>query len=294
MTQLLNMRFTLWIALLATLLIWSCKKQEEVIVSGNIPPADETVSNITVESYINRSYISLLGRKPDQGEMNTGIAILRAHNFSLADRHTFLADVMDEPAYFQNLFDIGRSQFIDGVDTSEIQETILVFNILLTDPNYQPIWPQLQIEIDKLETVMAIVPDLQNSVLDVRGMHRRLIYNYVYDQLNMGTQNFVISCFQKFLLRYPTTDELAKSELMVNGFPSQIFFETGKSKTDFIQIFLDSRDYAEGQVRDLFGRYLFREPSSAEMSQYAQLYLDSNDYPALQRSILSSDEYAGI
>lgn len=292
--QLYDMRFTLWIAIFAALTLWGCKKQEEVIVPGNTPPPDQTISNIAVESYINRSYISLLGRKPDQTETNTGLGILRAHNFSQADRNAFLDDVMGKQAYHQNLFDIGRVHYIEGVDTSEIQENLTVFNILVTDPNYQAIWPQIQIEIDKLELVLDIVPDLRNGSLDVKGMHGRFVFNYVYDQLNMGTQNFVISCFQRFLFRYPTTDELEKSELMVNGFPSQIFLETGKTKSDFIQIMLDSRDYAEGQVRDLYARYLFREPSSEEMSQLAQQYLGSNDYQGLQKAILATDEYAGI
>lgn len=287
------MRITL-LCILVVLLVAGCRKQEEVIITGNTPPPDETIPHLTIESYANRSYISLLGRKPSDAEMNTAVAQLRAHNFSNADRISFLDGVMAKPEYLQNLFDIGRNQLIDGVDTSEIQENIDVFTLLSTDPNYQALWPQIQAEIVKMQAVMDIVPDLSNGTIDVRGMHQRLIYNYIYDQLNMGTQNFVISCFQKFFLRYPSTDELERGELMVNGFPSSLFLQTGKTKTDFILIILNSREYAEGQVRDIYARYLFREPSSAEMSQYAQEYLQSNDYQALQQIVLAGDEYAGI
>lgn len=276
------------------LLMAGCKKQEEVIITGNNPPPDQTIPHLTIESYANRAYISLLGRKPSDAEMNTSVAVLRANNFSNADRIAFLDGVMAKPEYLQNLFDIGRNQFLDGVDTSEIQDNIDIFTLLSTDPNYQPLWPVIIAEIGKMQAVMDIVPDLANGSIDVRGMHSRLIYNYIYDQLNMGTQNFVISCFQKFLFRYPTTDELERGELMVNGFPSSLFLQTGKTKTDFMQIMLNSRDYAEGQVRDLFVRYLFREPSSEEMSQYAQEFLQSNDYQALQQVVLAGDEYAGI
>lgn len=125
-------------------------------------------------------------------------------------------------------------------------------------------------------------------------MHRRLVDNPVYDEINMGTQNFVIATFNQLLLRYPTENELAQSSLMIEGFNGILFFEPGKSKDDYLTIFTESNDYFEGQVRDVYLRYLFREPLSHEVTTYAEQYKTSDDYSALLKVVLGSDEYAGI
>jgi hypothetical protein len=41
-------------------------------------------------------------------------------------------------------------------------------------------------------------------------------------------------------------------------------------------------------------RFLFREPKTEEMAAQTSLYKTSHDFKALQRYILSSNEYAGI
>ena len=47
-------------------------------------------------------------------------------------------------------------------------------------------------------------------------------------------------------------------------------------------------------MRELFARYLFREPTSAEQSFYTQRYKSNQNYKLLQRDILSLDEFVGI
>ena len=110
----------------------------------------------------------------------------------------------------------------------------------------------------------------------------------------MGTENFVVSMFQHFLYRYPTDDELTQSKQIVDGFEGVVFLQTGHIKDDFLNIFFGCNNYFEGQVRDLYMRYLFREPTSVEMSDKAASYKKSLNYKALQKEILSTNEYAGI
>lgn len=61
-----------------------------------------------------------------------------------------------------------------------------------------------------------------------------------------------------------------------------------------MDIILNTGNYFESQVRELYLRYLFRQPSSEEMVQLGASYKANLDYKALQKSILSSDEYVGI
>lgn len=280
--------------LLLLTLTSSCKKDKEVIIEGNTHPPDGTVSNVVKENYVNKSYISVLGRKPSPTELSAGIAILNQHNLSVADRNQVLDDIFAKPGYNQRLYDISVATLLDNLDTAQITTFIYVFQTLLIDPQYQAQWPLIQAEKTKLELLKASVADLNSGTLSVIGLHKRCINNYMYDQVNMGTENFVVSMFQNFLYRYPTEEELAQGKQIVDGFEGVIFLQTGYVKDDFINIFFGCNNYFEGQVRDLYLKYLFREPTSMEVSEKATVYKNSLDYKALQKAILASDEYAGI
>ncbi len=110
----------------------------------------------------------------------------------------------------------------------------------------------------------------------------------------MGSLNFVVSLYQNFLRRYPTENELNNGIVMVDGDFAIVFQQSGNSKSDFINIFFASNDYFEGQVRDLYLRYLFREPTSSESATLTIQYKNSKDYKALQRTILATNEFIGI
>ena len=205
-----------------------------------------------------------------------------------------LEDILAKPGYNQRLYDISVSTLLNNIDTADISNNIYLFALLLTDSNYIAYWPQLQIEKTKLELLKASVADLNAGTITVIGLQKRCINNYFYDQLNMGTENFVVSMFQNFLYRYPTDDELAHAKNMVDGFEDVIFLQTGYTRDDFITIFFGANNYFEGQVRDLYLRYLFREPTSVEMSSNAATYKNSLNYKQLQKDILSRDEYIGL
>ena len=110
----------------------------------------------------------------------------------------------------------------------------------------------------------------------------------------MGTENFVVSTFQNFLFRYPSDAELLNGKTMVDGDNAILFLVIGKSKTDYLNIFFTSDDYYEGQVRNAFRKYLFREPSPAEIALYADVYKTGDNYSLLQKEIFALDEYSGV
>lgn len=276
------------------MLFAACKRDKEVIVPGNEAPPDSTIANVVLESYINRSYIILLGAQPDAIEMSQAKVILRAHGVSQADREAFLDLVMAEPAYPMRMFDVGRGLVLNGSDTTDVRGEIFLLNLILADSAFISVWDIALEQKAQLEAVLAIPADLAAGTLDMRGMHKRLVSNKVYDQINMGTQNFVVSMFQNFLERYPTDAERAASELMVDGFSSQIFLVSGRNKAQFIDIFMSSSDYDEGQVRDLFTRYLFRNPTTEELESLTVAYRNDNDYKALQKAVMSNDQFVGL
>lgn len=271
-----------------------CKKEEEIIVPGNEAPPDSTVNDVVLESYINRCYITLLGERPDDAEMAAGKTALRSHNLSMADREAFLDGLMAQPAYVPRVYDIGRANLLNSTDTSDIREEIWLLDFILSDSAYIAFWPLAQTERAKLQDVVDIPADLAAGTIGMQEVYRRLVTNRIYDDINMGTQNFVISLFQNFLNRYPTEAERVAGEAMVNGFTSQVFLVNGDSKTEFIDIFLHSRDYYEGQVRELYRRYLYHEPTTEAMEELTLSYEANGDYKALQKAVLSNDEFVGL
>ncbi|HRH02843.1 MAG TPA: hypothetical protein PLN13_10905 [Bacteroidia bacterium] len=272
----------------------SCKKTEEVIIPNNTSPTDHTISELTKKNYINKVYISVLGREPSTAELNTDLAVLNSGNFSSNSRAVFLDAVLNKQGYSFRNWIIASNELLNATDTSEIRMYIAIYTSLLSNTSFQNLWPVIEIEIHKLQLMYNVPGALQADSLDIIGMHKRCVFNYFYDQINMGTSNFVTATFQNFLNRYPTDAELENAINMVDGFNASLFLETGNSKSDFITIFFNSDNYFEGQVRALFIRYLFRAPNSAEMTDLSLKYKADKNYKLLQKRILLLDEYVGI
>lgn len=284
------------------LLIWAttllmmaaCNKTEEVVVKNNVPPDDHTIDSTTIEIYVNKAYINLLGREPVGNEKQDGITFLKQGDFTKTRRGEFVAQFFGLQEYKRNLHNIARNELLRNLDSSEVAFQIALFQQLLTQPQYAPFYDMINIELNRLNEYQNIMNDLIAGTLDYRGMLKRCVNNYFYDQINMGTENFVVSTYQNFLYRYPTDAELLSGKTMVDGGTAVVFLQEGKTKSDYITIFFNSADYYEGQVRYLFTKYLFREPTSAEIALYAALYQNSGSYQDLQKEIFSLDEYAGI
>lgn len=289
-------RFTSYIlgVLLFASIFTACKKSEEITIPNNTAPVDNTISDLTKKNYINKVYISVLGREPNEVELSNDLSLLNSGNFSIEKRNLFLDEVLQKPGYDYRNWLIASTELLNGTDTADASLNIAIFTSLLTNSTFQSIWPLLEVEIHKLKLLRNIPGALEGDSLDIIGMHKRIVYNYFYDQINMGSSNFVTATFQNFLFRYPTEAELSNGISMVDGFNSALFFQTGHSKMDFIELFFNSDNYFEGQVRALFTRYLFRQPNSAEMTSFSLQYKSTKDYKALQKRILSMDEYVGI
>ena len=272
----------------------ACKKYETDTISGNAPPPDPTINNVTVENYVNKVYISVLGGKPDSLELNSGTTILKKNNLSTANRTQFLDTVFKHPEYYDHLYNTVLTDLLNNLDTNEIINDIGIFQSLLLDSAYILSWNEIRYEIVRLDSMRTIPNELKSGAINTTEMQKRCINNYFYDQINMGAANFVISSFLHFLNRAPTTNELTQGENMVNGTPGTLFIQVGQSKPDYLIIFFSSLNYFEGEAVLLYNKYLFRNPTSVEMSNAATKSQSTLDYIQMQKDILSTNEYIGI
>ena len=290
------MRIARFLPFLAFLVIaFSACEKDEVIVDDNIAPPDHTIPALVVETYINKCYISLLGRKPTEAEESAAKTTLNAGGLDEASRHAMLQPVLASVEYRNKILENSSIKLLTvPFDPVDVQFRIEVTTTALNDPQYAAFVELIQMELDRYEELLSTPQDFTSGAINVRQLHRRLVNNGIYDELNMGSFNFVVSLYNHFLFRDPTESETLSATTMVDGLTSVAFFTTGDSKGDFIDIFLASDDYYEGQVRELFYRYLFREPTPEELAYHTVNYKNSNNYEALQKAMLSLDEFVGL
>jgi hypothetical protein len=279
--------------LFSVLIISSCSKIEDVIVGDNTMPPDNTIENTTIETYINKLYISTIGREPTESEFLSDFSILREADISQESRGVIIDGILNKDEYYNNLFKLECEHLLLGLDTADINQNILVINVLLTTAQGLELL-YFEDALERMLKLQEVLPGLGDGTISNIEMHKRMVNNNMYDEINMGTENFVISMFQSFMQRYPTISELENGKLMVNDNNASLFFIPGNGKEDFINIFIESDEYFTGQTNILFNRYLFRDPTSEESVNYSLDYINSQDYKLLQRRILSTNEFIGL
>ena len=284
------MRVSLYLFVILTI---SCTKVEEVIVDGNTHPIDPTIENMIIENYVNKLYISTIGREPTTSEFDSDYGILRESNMNQESREYVINGILTQEEYYNNLFKLGSANILNGVDTAMINERVYIYQFLLTTASdFDSIY--ILNELERMLVFQQALPALNAGTITNTELYKRMVNNNFFDEINMGTENFVVAMFQSFLLRYPTEAEVENSSDMVNDRNATVFFETGNGKDDFINIFFSSDEYYTGQTNILFNRYLFRNPTSEESVNYSLDYLNSDDYKELQKRILSTNEFIGL
>jgi len=288
-----------WIFLFALVVLAACTREEIVYVKDNQAPPDQAVPLVLVENYINKTYIALLGRKPGVIEFNQALSALSSAQMSHEAREAFVSPLFEQPAYALRAYDLTRADLLNSED-STLFSFYLYFLYIQRDTATNPLLlDYVERQIVRHQAGQQIPSQLINKEIPLSEVHLRCVNNNLYDELNMGTENFVVSLFQKFLFRYPTSDdvsgnELNQAKLMVDGFPSSIFGRSGASKDDFLQIFFQTDAYLEGQVIDLYRRYLYRNPTTEEMAHGTMLFKTTQSYQALQTYLLTLNEYIGL
>lgn len=289
-----NSLFSLLLAIYICFIFLSACSKKHDEVNGNQAPPDQTVDSIVIQNYLNRIYITLLGRKATSSEYQIGIKILNVNNFSESSRKNFIDQVFTKPDYTDNLYTIARNEFLNGLDTSEVSNGIGIYQSELNKPANAAYKDDIQKQINLLYNLRNVTDDLHRGKIDVIEMYKRIVFNNFYDDINMGSANFVISLFQNFLFRYPSNEEENAGVNMVDNKASVAFNKNGSNKATYLDIFFDSPDYYEGQVRYYYKKYLFREPTSSEASVKTLSYAKDHNYRNLQKNILSTNEYAGF
>lgn len=279
-----------WIICL--LLFCSACEKETITVTDNEAPQINNTPQIKIENYVNRLFIDLIGREPLDSEMAEEVEALKNNSLDLASRKALIdklqtsTDPVDgdgsyTAAYHSYLYNLAKIRCIEGASDAVINEFI--------DGAQTPA------DEARLQNILDSQAKMLNGEITYDEMLAYMIYNRVYDEINMNSFNFVNATFENLLWRFPTDAELTEGYRMVEyNVSSNLFGQTGQNKTDYVNILAGSREMFEGLIIWAYQQLLSRRPSTEETAVLLEDFFEHRNIRLVQRSIMTSDEYANF
>lgn len=284
------------------MILGACKKteiqeiNEPYLIEGNDPPDYSGVTTLQIQNYVGRVYIDLLGEQPSVDVLQEKVEALQADDLSPESREAFVLQLMEDDEYYVNVYNYTAGQFINGVARSEIEEQVALYEYIIEqyyDQGEVQLAQYLEYELQKLVDLVEADIDWAAGEITSNEFYGRFCYNLIYDEINMGSENMVISCFENLFGRYPTDVELVNGVTMVDGISAVLLQQNGNSKTDFVQIVTHTPEFYLGRVYEQYQRLLTRQPTPVEEQNGSDL-LAQDGLQAFQVSVLITDEYAGF
>jgi hypothetical protein len=282
--------------------VFACTKKETIelhehaVVVGNVIPPNTTVSQIVLDNFINKSYIDLIGREPSSSELALHGATMKTNNYNENSRITMINTLLQSYAYYERFFNVFSAKMLENVDSITIHYDLVYFPIGIAEATANGFYSYayyLQIQQANALNLQKAKNDYRNNTIDINTFFFRLINNEYYDDINMGTANYMLATFQNLFRRFPTADELERGIDMQNNEASILMGVDGSTKEDLATILTECDAFYEGLVYDAFDRLLVRVPTSQEMGDHTSM-VKNQSYQALQRKLMVSKEYAGF
>jgi len=287
------------------LVLFSCKK--DVLIGDNDAPYYGGVPTVLVEFYVNRVFIDLIGREPFDEEMENEVAFLRSYDLSMEGRDSLIIKLQTDTtfiegdssykfAYYHRMYEILKVRLMEGASNSEINfYSYIAYQDYVVDSiagEMLNAYKKLLI-YHGLNDVIQSELQYYNGIIGIKEMHRSMIFNSVYDLINMNVFNYINAVFDNLLFRYPTLFEFDESYKMIaDNTPQILLGQSGQSKYDFADIICDSREFYEGVIQWTYLTLMARVPTSEEVDKLMNTFYYDYDLQYIQRQIMISDEYA--
>ena len=275
--------------LVPALLLTSC--EDANVVPVDTFPVDSTITDVELENYINRSFIALLNRKPTILEQDEVFAQLSVDPYSRSIRTSFIESLQTNQRARWTVWQFMSNRLVDGVDTLRLREEIDAYNFYITNSGTdgeREYWEGL---LQRAQAHKQAYTGWINQDSSYTVLMRRMFRLPAYDEINMGTENFVVSVYQHAFHRYPSDAELASGISMSDYNWSTLYSLNGNSKEDFLKIIVEQNEFKQGLIITLFEQYLNRVPDTHEIVFYLRLMNDGWGYIQLQQHLLTSSEY---
>lgn len=272
-----------------TLLLASCGRDTFVPVDNL--PADSTITQVELENYINRTHIALLNRKPTASEFAQSIQQLDINRYDRGIRDAYITNIQDMQRSKWAVWQFLSDRILDGTDTADVYWSAQWYQQRVNNSgtqNEQDYWQGL---LDRTNSNIATLNGWYSNDSTYDALIGWMVRMPVYDEINMGTENFVVSIYQHFYHRYPTDHELEQASDMVDRQWGLLYGVNGNSKADFIDIFSTQGEFSQGIIINVFESYLNRLPTTAESDRFLSHLSNGWNYQKLQRYLLTASEF---
>ena len=233
----------------------SCKKDVEIINDNDAPYYTE-IPTLLLENYVNRLYIDLLGREPLDAEMVNDVQFLRDKDITLESRGSLIVKLQSDTnfiegdssykfAYYHRIYDMIKVRLIEGASNNfigaELSNHYSDYLVDSVNGNMLDANKKL-INYHKLNNVLISELEYYNGLIELNEMHRRMIFNSVYDNINMNTFNFINAAFDNLLFRYPTQYEFDEVYKIIEDNTAQIVLGGSvNNKGDFTYLICNTK-----------------------------------------------------
>ncbi len=300
---------TSFIGIMVLLLLNQCSKDSDILVDDNDAPYNDAVPTVVINNYVNRLFIDLLGREPLDTELATETEYLKARNLSVEARDTLVTKLQSDTsyiagdssyrhAYYWRMYENFKARCIDGASDADIQGQIGIYQFAATSDSLNGDSAGLdaaRANILRTKQLLRVRTQYPNGQIHIGQCFARMANNFVFDEINMNTFNFVNATFDNLLYRYPTQVELLAGMQMIDDNTSQnIFGRNGQNKADYIEIFITSREFHEGCIMWAFQSLLARFPTTEEINSLMDDFYNTRNFQLVQKHILIGDEYANF
>lgn len=304
------MNFRIIVGLVGLLLLGSCRPASPlIIIPNNYAPPYNEVPVLLVENYVNRAYIDLQGREPLDVEMNLEVTLLQADSLSMQARLDFIYRLQFDSTsrfgltpyrdiFFQRVYERAKIDLLEGVPEADIRFDIAQLEDKAYEDSLRRDWGGVafaQSEIDKLQAILDATEQLQRGEITMPELYRRMIFNEVYDRINMGSFNFIQAVFQDLFFRVPTEEEYAQSFAIIEYNQSGLLFNQSiQTKTEYVSILTQSREFHEGLIRGAYASFLAEAPDPVILDRMLTEFYVDGDWAAILRELMASDAYANF
>ncbi|MCB0760705.1 MAG: hypothetical protein KDC12_04210 [Flavobacteriales bacterium] len=288
--------------------LFSCKKDPVVFENNDIPPYDE-IPTIIVQNYVNRLFIDIIGREPLDAEMDLEVNALEAEDLSMESREDLVeklmyseapleGDISYNHACFEKLYEDTKARLLEGSSDGFIMSKYDIFRFAAIADSLSGNVTGYEANMELANALLAIIDckeSLRTQTIEINEVYRRMTYNWIYDEINMNTFNFINATFNDMFFRYPTQSEFDNAYSVIEfNEPAQVLGVVVQNKLEYIEALTSTTEFEEGLVRWSFLNMLAREPSAQEVYAHVGLFEQTNDILTIYKSIFKTDEYAGF
>ena len=290
-----------------TFLFASCTKSYDTLVDGNRPPNYGSIPTLKVDNYVNRLFIDFLGREATELERNDWVFKLKSNGLAYSTRDSLIkllqwdttyrpGDSSYRHAYSQRLYDVSKARFLEGASDPDIGQAIGSLRFGITIARLEGDSVRVYAYMDAISKYSNVLISRQRYRLQEIGyseMVACMVNNPIYDGINMNSFNYVIASFDDVLRRNPTQDEFTRAyQIIEKNEPQEIFGVWAANKNEYAQALTQTDGFFEAQIRWSYFLLVQREPSTKELNQFLQAYIQNHRIEDVQRAIATTDEYA--